>query len=135
MKKLDARTWVSGQISPTDVPILAAEGVTMIVNNRPDDEEPGQPASAEIERAAKAVGIQYQYLPVESSSLPFDHVPAMTDAMNKTKGASLAFCRSGTRSTWLWALTRAKAGDSVEEIINKAAVAGYDLTPIRPFLD
>lgn len=134
MKRLDDDVAVAGQISPEEVPSLAAQGLAMIVNNRPDDEEPGQPAGAEIEAAAREAGLQYAHVPVGSSGLSANQVAAMSEALNAATGPVLAFCRSGTRSTFLWALARAKAGDDPEQIVKKAAAAGYDLTPIAPYL-
>jgi uncharacterized protein (TIGR01244 family) len=46
----------------------------------------------------------------------------------------LAFCRSGTRSTYLWALARKTSGGSGAEIVLQAAEAGYDLSPLEPLL-
>lgn len=133
MKALDEVTLVAGQIRPEDVRALASEGVTMIVNNRPDGEEPGQPAGSEVEAAARAAGLGYRYMPV-ASGFSTDQVRAMAAALEEADGKVLAFCRSGTRSTFLWALARAQAGDDAEEIAHKAAAAGYDLTPILPYL-
>ena len=64
VRRLDDRTWVSGQIAPHEVAGLAGQGVTMLVNNRPDGEEPGQPRSAELRRAAEQVGLGYAYIPI-----------------------------------------------------------------------
>ena len=52
--RLDEHTLIAGQIAPADVAALKADGVTMIINNRPDGEDAGQPTSAEIEAAACA---------------------------------------------------------------------------------
>jgi uncharacterized protein (TIGR01244 family) len=130
---LDPDTLVSGQIMPEDLSALAAQGVTMIVNNRPDGEEPGQPAAAAIEAAARAAGIDYRWVPV-ASGFSADQVEAMGAALEAAEGKVLAFCRSGTRSTFLWALARSRAGDDGEELVRKAAAAGYDLSPIRGYL-
>ena len=133
-RTLDESTIVAGQVSPADVESLKAEGVTMIVNNRPDDEEPGQPSGAEVEAAARAAGMDYRHIPVGSSGLSANQVQAMVEAIDAAEGRMLAFCRSGTRSTYLWALARARKGDDAEALAAKAAAAGYDLTPIRPYL-
>jgi uncharacterized protein (TIGR01244 family) len=133
IRQLDERTWVAGQIRPEQMAELHAAGVTMIVNNRPDGEEPGQPANAAIEAAARAAGLDYRFIPV-AGGLSGAQVDAMAGAIAVADGKLLAFCRSGTRSTFLWALARAQAGDDVEEIEAKAARAGYDLTPIRRHL-
>ncbi len=134
LRSLDEHTIVGGQVSPSDMAELKAAGVTMVVNNRPDDEEPGQPSSADIEAAARAAGLDYRHIPVGSSGLSAHQVQAMGEAIDQAKGKMLAFCRSGTRSTYLWALARAQMGDDAAEIVGKAAEAGYDLTPIRPYL-
>ena len=130
MKQLDSTTFVSGQIVPEEI---ASLGVATIVNNRPDGEEPGQPASDAIEAAAKAAGIDYRHIPVAGGiSLP--QIAQMADALAGAQGPVLAFCRSGTRSTFLWALARARLGDDADVLTEKAAAAGYDLSPIRAFL-
>ena len=131
MIHLDANTFVSGQIAPADVPEAAAAGVRTIINNRPDGEEPAQPSSAEIEAAARAAGLGYRHIPVAGG---FSHaeVAAMAEALQH--GPVLAFCRSGTRSTYLWALARARQGEDAATIVRAAAEAGYDLRPIIPYL-
>jgi uncharacterized protein (TIGR01244 family) len=47
----------------------------------------------------------------------------------------LAYCRSGTRSTLLWALAQARMGMTTDTIAAHAAGAGYDVSPILPQLD
>jgi len=133
-RTLDPSISVFGQIEPADIADAAAQGFTTIVNNRPDDEQPGQTAGAEIEAAAKAAGLDYVAIPVDHSGFADWQVAAMADALEQAKGPVLAFCRSGTRSTFLWALARNRMGDEGEALIAKAAAAGYDLSPIRPVL-
>ena len=132
-RRIDAHMLVAGQLMPEDIAEAAEQGVTMIVNNRPDGEQPGQPAGSEIEAAAQAAGIEYRHIPVQGGLSP-DQVQAMAEAIEATKGTMLAFCASGTRSTYLWALARAQGGEDAEAIVAKAAGAGYDLTPLRPYL-
>ena len=129
-RRLDAQTLVSGQIRPEEV---AGLGVALVVNNRPDGEEPGQPLSAEIEAAALAAGIDYRHIPV-AGRFNGDDVIAMADALNASSGKVLLFCRTGTRSTFLWALARSERGAAADGIVAAAAAAGYDLGPIRPLL-
>ena len=134
MRTLDDKTRVAGQISPADVPALAAEGVGMIVNNRPDGEDPGQPASAEIAAAAQAAGIAYRHIPI-AGGFNMDDVLAMAAALDEAEGKVLAFCRVGARSTFLWALAQSERGVPADELAKKAAAAGYDLAPILPYLN
>jgi uncharacterized protein (TIGR01244 family) len=124
---------VSGQIAPEDVAGFAVRGVTRIVNNRPDGEEAGQPTGAEIEAAARAVGVDYAFIPV-AGGVSDAQVAAMGTALADAGGDVLLFCKSGTRSTYLWALARARQGADPEELISRAAEAGYDLSPILPWL-
>jgi len=134
MKRLDEKTLVAGQIRPEDVAALTASGVTAIVNNRPDGEEPGQPAGADIAEAAEAAGIAYRHIPI-AGGFNMDDVMAMADALDSGEGTSLAFCKSGTRSTFLWALARSERGAEREDLIARAAAAGYDLSPIAAYLN
>ena len=132
MKRLDESCSVAGQIMPEEMPALAAAGIVRIVNNRPDGEEPGQPAAAEIEAAARATGLDYRYIPI-AGGFNGDDVLAMADAL-EGEGQVLAFCKSGTRSAYLWALARSEQGRGADEIIGAAAEAGYDLRPIAAWL-
>ena len=134
-RTLDPSISVFGQIEPEVVGAAKAQGFAMIVNNRPDDEQPGQPAGAEIEAAAREVGLSYVAIPVDHSGFSEWQVKAMAEALQKANGPVLAFCRSGTRSTYLWALARHSLGDDGEALIAKAANAGYDLNSLRPVLE
>jgi uncharacterized protein (TIGR01244 family) len=107
LHRLDDNTLVGGQIWPEDIPAIAALGVTTIVNNRPDGEEPGQPMNAAIEAAAQAAGLEYRFIPV-AGGFPPEQVAAMAAAVNDAAGKLLAFCRSGARSAHLWALATGK---------------------------
>ena len=134
IRPLDDKTLISGQIAPQDMPELRRHGVTMIVNNRPDGEDDGQPASAEIERAAGEAGIAYRHVPIRRGIGPAD-VDAMQDAIRECgDGKMLAFCRSGNRSALAWAVARAEDGASREELERKAAGAGVDLGPVAHLL-
>lgn len=132
-RSLDSKVLVAGQISPADLASAAAQGVTTVVNNRPDDEEPGQPKAAALEAAALEAGLDYRFIPV-AGGLSQSQVAAAADAIHAAPGRVLMFCRSGTRSTYLWALARARDGVDGERLIVAAADSGYDLSPILPHL-
>jgi uncharacterized protein (TIGR01244 family) len=133
-RELDRKTLVAdGQLQASDLAAAVARGVTMIVNNRPDGEETGQPPAAEIEAAARAAGLQYAHIPI-SAEFSADKVAAMSAALAEAEGLALLFCRSGTRSTYLWALARAREGALPEALLGNAARAGYNLRPILPWL-
>jgi uncharacterized protein (TIGR01244 family) len=122
--------FVAGQIAPEEI---AGLRMAMIVNNRPDGEEPGQPTSDAMAAAAAAAGVEYRHIPV-AGGLSLPQVAQMADALASADGPVLAFCKSGTRSTYLWALARSRLGADAEELVEQAAAAGYDLSPIRGFL-
>jgi uncharacterized protein (TIGR01244 family) len=135
-RKLTDRILVSPQITLDQVAQAKADGVTIIINNRPDDEEPRQVNGAEIEAAAKAAGITYVAVPVGHGGFAPWQLDGMAGALDQAgAGKILAYCRSGTRSTLLWALTRARAGDNADVLAAQAAAAGYDITPVRQIMD
>ena len=125
-RQLDEKTLVDGQIAPGDVATLKALGVTMIVNNRPDGEEPGQPTSAEMEAAARAAGVNYVAIPFAGKPGESE-IAAMGEALAAAEGPVLAFCRSGTRSAAAWANVQTRQGRSADEVLEAGDKAGYDL--------
>ena len=134
IRRLDDRTSVSGQIRPEEVAGLAEAGVTMLVNNRPDGEEPDQPPGADIEAAAEAAGISYRHVPIIRGIGPAD-VEAMQDALVAAgSGRILAFCRSGNRSALAWALAMRAEGRSREEVERQVTEAGFNVAPIAHLL-
>lgn len=135
-RKIDDRTLVSPQIEVEDVATAKALGVALIVNNRPEGESADQTPGEVIAAAAQAAGIAYVAIPVTHSGFSMNQVTALDAALRQAGDAPvLAYCRSGTRSTLLWALTQARAGVSPDTIAAKAADAGYDVSPIRAQLD
>ena len=132
--RLDERTLASGQIAPADVAALKSQGVTMIVNNRPDGEDVGQPTSAEIEAAARDAGIDYRHVPIARGMGPTD-VEAMRNAFHAAgEGTLFAFCRSGNRSALAWAVAKSEDGMKREEIERHVAGAGFNLGPVAHLL-
>ena len=98
---------VSPQVTEADMARAAAEGFVLVINNRPDGEDPSQPSGAAIEAAARA-------------------------AVEAADGPVLAFCRSGTRSIVTWSIGQALAGEDRETLVNQGREAGYDLSGVLP---
>jgi uncharacterized protein (TIGR01244 family) len=130
-RKLPHGVFASPQIVPADIGEAAKLGVTLVINNRPEGEAEDQTPGREIEAAARAAGMDYVAIPVTMQSLSDADVVAMGQALAGARGPILAYCRTGTRSTLLWALAKAKAGAAPEEIAQAAAAAGYDVSPVR----
>lgn len=129
---------VSPQIAIADVAEARELGISLIINNRPDGEDPTAPQGAEIKAAAEASGLEYLEIPITHSGFSAPQVDAMQTALAGLaagNGKALAYCRSGTRSTLLWALAQAKSGKNPAQLSATAAKAGYDLSPVRPMLD
>ncbi|WP_175701490.1 bifunctional protein tyrosine phosphatase family protein/NAD(P)/FAD-dependent oxidoreductase [Burkholderia ambifaria] len=124
---------VSPQIAAIDLPALHAAGIRAIVCNRPDGEGADQPTVAEIRAAAAPLGIAVHYLPVDTGKVTDEQAAQFGALVTTLAGPVLAYCRSGTRSATLWALSQAgrrPAGD----IVAIAAAAGYDLGALAPRL-
>ncbi|MEE4289668.1 MAG: TIGR01244 family sulfur transferase [Erythrobacter sp.] len=134
-RRLSETVLASPQIEPADIADAKAAGVTLIVNNRPDGEDPYAPQGEEIAAAANEAGLEYVAIPIGHAGFSEPQIDQMIAAMEKAQGSVLAYCRSGTRSTVLWALARAKSGEEPDSIARAAMAAGYDVGPIRPMLD
>ncbi len=121
---------VAPQITLDDLPAAAAAGFTLVINNRPDGEVPGQPASDQVKAAAEAAGLDYAFIPVVGgpSAEQVDEERAIIAA---AKGPVLAYCRSGNRSIITWSLGQARSGArSRDELIRLGAALGYNLAPV-----
>ncbi|MEP6899168.1 MAG: TIGR01244 family sulfur transferase [Rhodanobacter sp.] len=131
LHKLTEQLSVAAQISPEDMADLAAAGFRSVINNRPDGEARDQPASALLAATAAEHGLDYRYLPVVPGQLSDEAAADFADALRNLPAPVLAFCRTGTRSTSIWALQA--AGDA-DAILGVARQAGYDLASLRPRL-
>lgn len=133
VKRINDQMSVSPQITPDDVPSIKAAGFAAIINNRPDGEAPDQPESDTIRKAAEAAGLQYHHIPLGREGVSPDMIERTKAVLEGSAGPVFAYCRSGTRSTTLWAL--AQAGKlPATEIISAAASAGYDMSHLAGHL-
>mgnify|MGYP001081056780 CR=1 FL=1 len=92
----------SRQIMPTDLKAIRDAGFRSVICNRPDGESADQPAFEEIAAAARELGLEARYLPVEPNHIgdaEVDAFGALVDALPKP---ILAYCRSGNRAGMLW---------------------------------
>ena len=135
IRSINDRISVAPQILPEDMAAIKAAGFVAIVNNRPDDEDNGQPSGDAIRAAAEAAGLAYSAIPVTHAGFSHPQIDAMAAALTAADGPVLAYCRSGTRSCNLWALAAAKAGRDPELLVAQARGAGYDLAGMKPTLD
>lgn len=131
LRKIDDTISVAPQISVEDVAEAARLGFRTLVANRPDHEEPGQPAMSELEAAARDHGLDWVYMPVASGNITDQDVDRFAPMIRDAEKPVLAFCRSGTRCTVLWALSSARHTPA-NEIFTKARGAGYDISGLAP---
>ena len=121
---------VAPQLAPADMAEAAARGFKLVINNRPDHEQEGQPTSAEMEAAAKAAGLHYEYIPVTGMPV-LTAIEAVRHAVRHAHGPALAFCRSGTRSIVTWSLSQAASGARDRgDLVALGRDAGYDLSGV-----
>jgi uncharacterized protein (TIGR01244 family) len=117
----------AGRLDRADIDALAQAGVRTIINNRPDGEDPGQLSAAEAKRLAEAHGIAYHHIPITAATLTRADVDAFAVTLRDAAAPVVAHCRSGTRSTLLWALTRMREGADPLALIAEAARHGVDI--------
>jgi uncharacterized protein (TIGR01244 family) len=133
VRRINDHVSVAPQISPEDLPTLKAMGFTTVVNNRPDGETSGQPSDATMRQAAEALGLDYHFIPLGRDGVGPELIAQTRTALEGSAGPVLCYCRSGTRSTTLWALSQ--AGEMpADEIVGLAAGAGYDMSHLLGYL-
>ena len=133
-KKLTPRLSVAPQVTVADLALLAEQGFKTIINNRPDGEAESQPLSADLAAEASRLGLVFIEMPVKSSGISDQDVSDFGQQLAAAKAPVLAFCRTGTRCTNLWALNAANT-QGVEQIIATAKRAGYDLSKNKERLE
>ena len=118
---------VSGRLDGPDIEALAHAGVRTIINNRPDGEDQGQLQAAEARRIAEAHGLAYHHIPITAATLSRADVDAFAATLRDAPAPVVAHCRSGTRSTLLWALSRMREGADPLSLVAEAAGHGIDI--------
>ncbi|MCV2881483.1 bifunctional protein tyrosine phosphatase family protein/NAD(P)/FAD-dependent oxidoreductase [Actibacterium sp. XHP0104] len=122
------------QITVADVPAIAEAGYKTLICNRPDGEADDQTPAGEIAAAAREAGLEFRFVPIKPGVISDEVIDTFDEALKGCKGPILAYCRTGTRSSTLWALARSKML-SPEAILNATGQAGYDLSGIRPRME
>ena len=119
---------VAGQITPEDIPGIAAQGITVVVCNRPDGEVPQQATMDEIEAACNATGLLFVRYPVTAMDFPGPDLDGLGDLFDDPGQSVLAYCRTGTRCANLWVATRDPADQT--DAIQIARDIGFDLSMV-----
>ena len=129
MKELPGDVFVTGQLLPAQLQVLAEQGVMSFINNRPDMEAPVQPMSEEIEQAAQVLGVDYFHIPMAGGLTP-GLIEASVNAFGNAPRPIVAFCASGMRSAALWAFAHVdRLG--IDATMEALSAAGFQLEQIR----
>ena len=129
-KRLSVSFSAAPQLTEADVASAAQAGFCTIIDNRPDDEEPGQPSSAEMAAVAQRHGLAFAYIPISPGVFTEADIARTKATLADASGPVLGYCRSGARAATMWAL--AQVGEApAESLLKAAAVAGYDLSAIK----
>ncbi len=135
MRQITEKYHVSPQITPDDVPALKEAGITTVICNRPDAENPPELQAEAMKAAVEAAGMSFEVLPLTHQTMTPDNVAHQAAMVEQSSGPVLAYCASGTRCTVVWSLWNASQGDMTpDQILDIAAKAGYDLAGLRPTL-
>ena len=126
--KLNSSLSVSPQINVSDLSEIANAGIATVINNRPDNEEAGQPSNAQLQEAAEQLGLTYIYQPVVGSAMTEEDVHTFAQHLSNAPQPVHAFCRTGTRSSLLWVRNQRH---NVDAALTAARIAGYDFDHLR----
>lgn len=135
LHKLDDRVSVTGQLQMADMQEIAALGYAVVVNNRPDGESwTDQPGTAELAQAAEQAGLAFVDLPFSGPGATPDQVRTFAGLLRDRDRRIVAYCKSGMRSTFVWAAASVANGRPLDEVLAAARGAGTDLDPIGEML-
>lgn len=137
MKPLHKNLYVAGQITADQFPEFAAAGIKVIINNRPDNEEAGQLDHTTARELAEQHGMIYHYLPMANGQpMPPTLVEDFRNIVDQSGDKILAHCRSGMRTSFIWALGQIAAGRiTPDQAITAAQSAGVPLHNARAALE
>ena len=102
LRKVSDDYSIAEQIHERHLPDLAGDGYTDVVCNRPDHEDPEQPAFADLSAAAERHGLNFHHIPIDASGIDSLHEEKLSVVLAAAEGKVLAFCKSGMRSLMLY---------------------------------
>ncbi|PCD76851.1 TIGR01244 family sulfur transferase [Pseudothioclava arenosa] len=133
LRQLTPAIAVAPQITPEDVAEAARMGFRTLIDNRPDEEITPDLHSDRMRAVAEAAGMAFYHLPYYPGEMTPELVAEFERVMAEVETPVLAYCRSGTRSSHLWAMSQA-GQMPIEEIVSRAAKWGYDHSALVPLL-
>lgn len=135
IKQLSELFYVAGQIDKADLAAAKELGASLVVCNRPDGEDLGQPDVATVSAWAEGEGMTYVHIPMDGSGPTMDAINATADAI-KSGQTIFAYCRTGNRCSILWSLANASTKTmQTTDILAATRAAGYDFDHMAAVLD
>jgi|TARA_B110000438_G_scaffold211361_1_gene203403 uncharacterized protein (TIGR01244 family) len=127
LRNINAKQYVSGQITIDMMKDISDLGITLIINNRPDYEEEGQASSEELMKKAESLGIKFINIPFAANTLDKEKIINFSNLIKNNEQKALYFCRSGARSSTIWGIASVLYLDKdINEVMNKINNIGYD---------
>ena len=131
LRNINAKQYVSGQITIDMMKDISDLGITLIINNRPDYEEEGQASSEELMKKAESLGIKFINIPFAANTLDKEKIINFSNLIKNNEQKALYFCRSGARSSTIWGIASVLYLDKdINEVMNKINNIGYDSSVI-----
>ncbi|MCL1500486.1 TIGR01244 family sulfur transferase [Xanthomonas nasturtii] len=135
LRSLSPDILVTDQLLPADFTTLASQGIASVVCNRPDDEQLDQPDHLTMQAACASAGMRFAYLPVVAGAISDRQVQQFCELLGQLPAPVAAYCRTGARSTSLWALCQVRSARlTCDQLLSIASGAGYDLSTLAPRL-
>lgn len=125
IQQLNEQIYISDQIKVSDMNTLKNMGIKSIINNRPDNEDKSQPLSHDLFQSATDINLDYQYLPVMPSTFSNETIAKLTKMLDIMEKPIVMFCRTGNRSTNLWALSQVDVYGQ-QYVLDKTKRLGFD---------
>ena len=126
IKALTPHLSITPQVLVAELEAVAQMGFKAIICNRPDGEGPDQPSFSEMQQAALAHGLQMRYLPAESGKVRDEDGKAFGELLATLPAPVLAYCRTGMRSTTMWALSQSGI-TPLPQILEASQRVGFDM--------
>ncbi|GAB2680250.1 protein tyrosine phosphatase family protein [Aliiglaciecola aliphaticivorans] len=123
---------VSGELNKQQLSELIENGLTMLINVRPDNETDQQKTSREWKLLCDSLAVSYQHIPVNSGCYAKQQIALFKQVLEQQNGLVHCFCRSGTRAAHLWALSQ-KEQSSFQQLQRICSSKGYDLSAIKDY--
>lgn len=117
---------VCPQLTPDNINELHQLGYQTIICNRPDGEQDDQPSSEQLKHESEKLGMTFIYQPIINGNIKLSDGEQFAAYVKSCHTPTLAYCRTGTRSTILWALSQHKQL-SPEQIREQTSAAGYKI--------